>query len=351
MREFLHWDKSVFLFRVAVTVLMVVGLMVRGVGAQQSDGQPSVGQATTEQSPQQSTGTTAADSTVRAPVQNVQIQNVPAQNALIPVVFEGKIPAEQLQFLNGYVGESTKKLFKDKQFKAVLKQVIPKTTYHYGKDMPLSETVDTLLHTGALPVTVRAGRYLMAASHDGPYLHGRAFLWIDLQEGIALGGVYFRPVNGEPKPTLAIYSAQLRVSVLSMSQLPAEFLKDVRDWSAVVRVPGISVRYFIPQSGRKYVLVHDENFCIGGLSGIEPDPEACLQRKIDAAEVDEVAAAFITRTHNAANSTAWMLLPDVEQAEWMEQRKKICGVQRGNVECWLRVTHERTDALIAKRKQ
>lgn len=45
---------------------------------------------------------------------------------------------------------------------------------------------------------------------QGPCLRGRGFLWFDLDEGIVLGGFYFTPTNGEPTPTLTVFSRQLK---------------------------------------------------------------------------------------------------------------------------------------------
>src|ERR1700751_4841506 len=87
------------------------------------------------------------------------------------VQFQNLIPQPQLAFLNGYAGRTTKELMKDKQFKGVMKQMIPRTEYHYGRDMPLADAVDLALGGSPLGVNVRDGRFVMVTGKQGPYLH------------------------------------------------------------------------------------------------------------------------------------------------------------------------------------
>ena len=126
-----------------------------------------------------------------------------------------------------------------------------------------------------MPIDIREGRYVMVSSHSGPYLAGKGFLWFDMKEGIALGGVYFHPTNGEPTPTLAIFSRQLQETSLSMSQLPPAFAEDLAQWVLVAGVKMISPRYFIPENGKKYVLLHDEDYCAAPENAPAPDPDRC----------------------------------------------------------------------------
>lgn len=125
-------------------------------------------------------------------------------------VFQNPMAGEQLQFLNDYAHREPKEVMKDKRYKTLMKSVVPQTVYHYGRDMALSDAIKTLLGGPPLPVEVRDGRYVMVASHGGPYLRGRGFMWFDMQQGVALGGIFFQPVNGEPSPTLTIFSRQLK---------------------------------------------------------------------------------------------------------------------------------------------
>jgi hypothetical protein len=143
------------------------------------------------------------------------------------VQFQNLIPTGQLAFLSGYAGRTTKELMKDKRFKALLKVTIPRTEYHYGRDMPLKDAVDIALSGSPLPVNVRNGRYVTVSGLQGPYLHGRGFLWFDVEDGFALGGFYFSPTNGEPSPTFTIFSQQLVQTSLALGQFPHPFIEDV----------------------------------------------------------------------------------------------------------------------------
>lgn len=258
------------------------------------------------------------------------------------VAFENAIPPAQLAFLNGYSGHTTKELRKDKQFRAVLKLTIPRTEYHYGRDMPLSDAVDEVLIGSPLPVNIRNGRFVTVTGLQGPYLRGRGFLWFDMQEGIALGGFYFMPTNGEPTPTLTIFSRQLKQTSLALGQLPPAFVDDLSQWSAVSRVPAISPRYFIPENGKKYVLEHDLDYCRHPEGTAPPSSDQCMQANLDEAEADMDAAYFMQQTHNAANATAWML--DPEQTAWLMMRDKTCGPN--GLGCRVRMTRERIRIIL-----
>ncbi len=264
-----------------------------------------------------------------------------------PALFENRIPPDQLVFLHGYAGRTAKEIRKDKQFKALMKLAIPRTEFHYGSDMPLSNAVETLLDGAPMPIDLRDGRYAMVASHGGPYLEGRGFLWFDLQEGIALGGVYFHPVNGEPTPTLAIFSRQLKDTELSMGQLPAAFQQDLAQWMLVAGPRVVSPRYFIPENGKKYVLLHDEDYCAHREGTAAPPQDRCEVLNAEAADADMKAAYFMQQTHNAANATAWMPganLLGAGQVAWIGARESTCG-PAGFV-CWIRITRQRTRVLL-----
>jgi hypothetical protein len=257
-----------------------------------------------------------------------------------PADFQSPIPANQLAFLNGMAGQPTKELMKDKQFRALLKGVIPRTEYHYGSDMGLDTAIKEVLEGSPLPVDIRDGRYLMAAGQEGPYLVGRGFIWIDLQAGIFLGGFYFHPTNGEPTPTLTVFSRQLRQTDLAMGQLPPAFAEDVAQWALVSRVRWVGPRYFIPANGKKYTLLHDEDYCMPGPNVPPSSPDKCQELNAEAADADMNAAYFMNETHNAANATAWMLGPD--QVAWIDLRDRRCG---NGLDCRIRFTRERTRVL------
>jgi uncharacterized protein YecT (DUF1311 family) len=263
-------------------------------------------------------------------------------------IFRNRIPPDQLAFLNDYAGKTAREIQKDKRFRNLMKLAIPRTEYHYGRDMPLSETGETLLDGDPLPIDIRDGRYAMVASHGGPYLSGRGFLWFDMHDGIALGGVYFHPVNGEPTPTLAIFSRQLTETALSMSQLPVAFQQDLAQWVLVAGPRLVSPRYFIPENGKKYVLVHDEDYCAYQSGAPPPPQDQCQEMNAEAADADVNAAYFMQETHNAANATAWMLGPD--QVAWIGVRNQSCGLGPVGLPCRIRITRQRTRVLLGPRR-
>jgi len=253
--------------------------------------------------------------------------------------FLNRIPATQMTFLNDYANKTTKELWKDKRFKELLKAITPRTTYHYGRDLGLSDALEEVLTGSPLPVDVQDGRYVLVTSQGGPILQGRGFVWFDMQEGIGLGGVYFHPVNGEPTPTLAVFSKQLKTDALAWSQLPAAFRQAAMGWSRSSQVPVITVTYFIPENGKKYALIHDEDYCVPRAAA----DDLCQQRNADAADADMNAAYFMDETGHAANATAWML--NGEQTAWIGIRQSTCGAA---LACRIAVTRRRTTVLLRR---
>lgn len=258
-----------------------------------------------------------------------------------PANFQKLIPADQLSFLNDYANQPARTLLKDKRFHSLMKQTISSTEYHYGRDMSLSDALQTVLDGSMQPVQVRDGRFVTVSGSNGPYLGGRGFLWFDTQTGVALGGFYFHPTNGEPTPTVTVFSRQLTDRQLSMGQLPEPFAEDLEQWAADSRVPEITPRYFIPENGKKYVLEHDEDYCWSPSGEPEPDRDDCQQMMADAADDDMNAAYFMQETRNVADATAWMLGPD--QVAWLQVRDRTCGPRA--ISCRIRITRERTAVL------
>lgn len=258
------------------------------------------------------------------------------------------IPNDRLAFLTTYAGRPTKELLKDKRFNALLKLTIPHSAYHYGRDMPLSEASDMVLSGSKLPIQVREDRYVMVSGKQGPYLHGMGFFWFDLQTGTALGGVYFHPVNGEPTPTLAIFSRQLHQTTLGMSQLPLAFAEDLSQWVSTAGARWVSPRYFIPENGKKYVLLHDEDFCDHPADAPAPQSDTCQQLNVEAAEADMDAADFMALNHNAADAVAWGLA-GAQLASWVEFRNQTCKAGADRMGCRVRMTREHTRMLLQQR--
>jgi len=266
-------------------------------------------------------------------------------------LFQNRIPADQLAFLNQFAGKPSNDLLRDKQFRKLLHGVIPNCTFHYGRDMPLDDALDMVLKGSPLPVVVRDGRYLLVSGRSGPYLAGRGFMWIDLMDGTALGGFYFHPTNGEPTPAVNIFSKQVKdEEALKLSQLPAAFAQDLIEWSAESRIPPVATRYFITGSNKKILLEHDEDYCAPAAWPGPPPQDACQQMNADAADIDVNAASYLEQTHHATNATAWMI-NDQEQVAWLLVRNNTCSAGPDPIGCRIRLTRERTHAIIGRRKR
>jgi uncharacterized protein YecT (DUF1311 family) len=297
----------------------------------QSDASPAAPAPTPEQAP----------ATAPAPAPDSQ-PALPPPGPPPEANFQKLIPADQLSFLKDYANQPAKTLLKDKRFHSLRNQAISSTEYHYGRDMSLSDAVETVLDGSMQPVRVRDGRFVTVSGSNGPYLGGRGMLWFDMQTGVAMGAFYFHPTNGEPTPTVTVFSRQLTDRELTMGQLPEPFAEDLEQWAADTRIQEITPRYFIPENGKKYVLEHDEDYCWSPPGAPAPDPDDCQEMNADAADDDMNAAYFMQETGNAANATAWMLGPD--QIAWLEVRDRTCG-PRGYA-CRIRITRQRTRVIL-----
>jgi uncharacterized protein YecT (DUF1311 family) len=257
-------------------------------------------------------------------------------------IFQKPIPSDQLAFLKQFDGAPSNDLVRDKQFRKLMRSVLPSCIFHYGRDMPLSDALDMVLKGSTLPVRIRDDRYLLVSGRSGPYLGGRGFIWIDLQDGIALGGFYFHPTNGEPTPTVNIFSKQVKEESLKMSQLPPAFAEDFNQWSAELRVPPVTTRYFITGSDRKILLEHDEDYCAPA-AGVAPPN--CQQMNAEAADIDLTAAYYLEQTHYVTNATAWMIT-GADQVAWLQVRESTCRVGPDPLGCRIRLTRERTHVIL-----
>jgi hypothetical protein len=227
-------------------------------------------------------------------------------------LFQKPVSSADLEFLNESPGQPLDDLVRRRSLRTLVDQVVPYVPFHFGLDMPLPNALEGLLSGSASRVQIRDGRYAMMTGLRGPNTRGRAFLWVDTQKRVALGGIFFYPSNGEPTPTLTIFSKQVSRSGLRMSELPKAFFTDLSRWAAAEGVPPVTTRYFINASSDKTVLMHDEDFCktSDGRSGIRK--EDCTRMHSDAKEIDRKAAEFLSQTHNATNATMRMVA-DVSQ--------------------------------------
>lgn len=258
-------------------------------------------------------------------------------------IFHNFIPADQLAFLNHFSGTPSGEVVRDKQYRKLMHNVIPDWMFHYGWDIRLPGALDKVIDSSDLPVRIRNGRYVVVSGRNGPYLKGRGLMWIDMQDGIAQGAFYFHPTNGEPTPTVTIFSNQVKEDSLKMSQLPPAFARELSLWSAESGVPLVTTRYFIGGLNKKILLEHDEDYCapITGAASAED----CEQMNADAADIDLNAAYYLEQTNYATNATAWMIVgPD--QVAWTQTRDTTCGNGPDWLPCRIRMTREHVHVII-----
>jgi len=262
-----------------------------------------------------------------------------------PAVFHDLIAPDQLTFLADYDGKMPGDIARDKRFRQLEKLITPPTYDFYHRDRELSEVRDLVLDEAPMPITVRDGRYFMVATAGGPNqnLSGRGFIWIDLKTGIGLGGVYFRPSNGEPTPTLTIFSRQLTDTYLGIGQLPPEFLEDLNQWALIAKVHATSPRYFIPANKKKYALIHDEDYCGHAAGTAAPPQDECEEMNAEAADADLEAAWFMKATGNLSDATAHLLEPDY--TAWIALRQRTCGA---GLACRILYTRRRTQQVLGR---
>jgi uncharacterized protein YecT (DUF1311 family) len=222
--------------------------------------------------------------------------------------------------------------------------------FHYGHDMPLSDALDKVLPSSQVPVQIRDNRYVLLAGERGPYLGGRGFIWIDTQDGIVLGGFFFRPTNGEPTPTLAAFSRQIKTKdrSIGISQLPPAFQDDLIQWTGQSGVAPVTTRYFLTGNDKRILLEHTEDYCAPGPdpNAVPPAPDQCTEMNADAAEIDMNAAYYLEQVNYATNATAWMIQGD-DQIAWIAIRDRTC-IGPNPLPCRIRMTRERTRIIVTR---
>jgi len=260
-----------------------------------------------------------------------------------PLLFQRRIPKEQLVFLSQFAGLTSNELYREKQFRKLMHSFVPDCTFHYGSDKSMYDALDEVLEGSSEPVRLRNGRYLMLSGHMGKYLSGRAFLWIDMQEGIGLGAFYFHPTNGEPTPAMNVFSKQVQKEMLlDWSELPPAFEEDLTAWTEADGVPSLTTRYFITGSNKKILLEHDEDFCMPAAGA---GYNNCDQMNADAADMDMTAAGYLEQTHHVTNATAWMIT-DPDQVAWLQVRVHRCGGVLDPLGCRITMARERTRVIL-----
>jgi hypothetical protein len=217
------------------------------------------------------------------------------------------IAGAEVGFLNDYMGRASDDVVHERRLRRLVSEVAPEVPFHLGVDMPLSSAMESMFEVSNQPVEVRDGRYAMVFGRRSLTGRGRAILWVDMQRGVGLGAIFFYPSNGEPTPTLTIFSNQVNQASLKVSELPAAFVADMTRWAGIVGVPAITTRYFINAAGKKTVLAHEEDFCKAGVGGGAAGP-TCKEMNAEAARIDAEAAHFLDQTNYASNATMHMVV-------------------------------------------
>jgi hypothetical protein len=316
--------------------LLWIGV-VPGVAQDAPTMQPNKPQ--TESSPVQTSQPPASSASSQAPA---PIAAAPYDSA----IFQKPIPKDQLLFLNQFVGQPSNDLFRDKQFRKLMHSFVPDCMYHYGSDMPLEDALERVFSGSREPVLIRDGRYVLLSGLHGPYLAGRAFLWIDMQEGIGMGAFYFHPTNGEPTPAVTVFSRQVREKTMTMSQVPPAFDEDLVLWAGQSSVAPVTTRYFIGGLNKRILLEHDEDYCAPVAGYAAPPADVCERMTADAADMDATAAYYLDQIHYATNGTAWTIGQD--QLAWIQTRNNTCGGVVDPLGCRIRVSRERVRVFIPR---
>jgi uncharacterized protein YecT (DUF1311 family) len=283
-----------------------------------------------------------------APSQTPSAEQPPSQSPSQPEpqIFDKPIPPAKLPFLNAFAGRTSAEIVKDKQFRKLIDTISPNAPIHVGHDRDISDALEMALSSPGDPARISDSRYLMISSNGSPKYPLRGFVWVDMQQGIALGGVYFHPTNGEPTPVLTVFSRQLKEKYLGMNDLPLAFFADLNEWYDGAGASPVATRYFVNASGSKYVLEHDEDFCSPPDGSTPPAEAVCEQMNADAADADMTAAAFMKATGHASDATAYML--DPQQIAWIQMRDASCRTAVDPIPCRTRMTRDRTRAITGR---
>jgi uncharacterized protein YecT (DUF1311 family) len=254
-------------------------------------------------------------------------------------IVQKPVPAAEMDFLKQLAGKPSGEVFKDKQFRKLIKNFVPDCMFHYGTDRSLTESLEMAMDKSPLPSGIRDGRYFMIAGQSGPFLSGRGFLWIDLQTGEGLGAFYFHPTNGEPTPTVAVFGRQIKEKAIGLSDLPPAFADDLVQWSTAAHVPPVTTRYFLTGNNKRILLEHDEDYCLNADGSKMPSDSGCEQMNADAADTDVNTTYYLEQIHYATNGTAWMIV-GADQTAWIGVRDHTCGIGPDPLGCRIRISHE-----------
>lgn len=277
-----------------------------------------------------------------------QALQLPPPPAYDKFIFQNPVPASALTFLSNFDGSPSGTLYHDSRFRHLLSHNIPNCMFHYGWDMSLLNALDLVLTHSPTPVQIRDHRFVLVSGHPGPYLRGLGFVWIDMQDGLVLGGFYFHPTNGEPTPTVSMFSRQIKTkeNSIGISQLPPDFALDLARWSDQSGIEPLTTRYFLTGNNRRILLEHTEDYCAAS-SAASPPPNGCEQMNVDAADLDVNAAYYLEQVDYATNATAWMINGQ-DQAIWISARDVTCRVSPDPLACRILLTRRRIRVIVTR---
>jgi hypothetical protein len=262
-----------------------------------------------------------------------------------PAIFQNPVPSTQLAFLNNFAGKPSSVIIKDKQYTKLVDATMPDCPFHMMDNEPIRDTLEFIFSGMPRPVQIRDARYVMVSGRAGMRVPGRGFTWFDMQTGIALGGIFYYPLNGEPSPTLTIFSRQVKEKSLEMSQLPPAFVEDLNQWAVNFGVKRVATRYFITGSNEKILLAHDEDYCQPVDAYATPGEGACEQMNADAADLDMAAAYYLEQTDHIPYATEQSILGS-EEVVWIQTRDVACRGDSDPLRCHIRMTREHTRVIV-----
>jgi hypothetical protein len=240
-------------------------------------------------------------------------------------------------------GATVEDVFHDRETRHLIMSAIPNDIFRYGRDVSLPDTITMELDQSPAIAHVRDNRYLLLTGDDRPHQwirhDARTLIWVDTQTGIVLGAFFFHPTNGEPGPTVTVFTRQIRQEDIRFSELPPAFLSDLNQWEQPSGVPPALITYFIGDIPKKFLLEHDIDLCSTEVlaGGFGSD---CEQLNADAADNDLTASLYLAQVNYATNATAYMI-DNPDQVTWISYRDRTCLNIADPLPCRIRLTRQR----------
>ncbi len=267
----------------------------------------------------------------------------PAPPPYDPAIFSRLIPPAQLKPMLQAEGATVEDVFHDRETRHLIMSAIPNDIFRYGRDVSLPDTITMELDQSPAIAHVRDNRYLLLTGDDRPHQwirhDARTLIWVDTQTGIVLGAFFFHPTNGEPGPTVTVFTRQIRQEDIRFSELPPAFLSDLNQWEQPSGVPPALITYFIGDIPKKFLLEHDIDLCSTEVlaGGFGSD---CEQLNADAADNDLTASLYLAQVNYATNATAYMI-DNPDQVTWISYRDRTCLNIADPLPCRIRLTRQR----------